>query len=152
MFKSIGRRGCHVKGRKRTGGFLTERQLEILRMRRSGMGYDDVAKTIGTTKENVMILEKRALRNIRLAKETLEAAASIVGQELVVPRGTRLVDVPPLVVDRANSSGVKLSVNMPTLMSQLSGALRNMIRDGALTEDVRIYLLPDGSVTLIPKE
>jgi Tfx family DNA-binding protein len=141
-----------VKGRRRTGGFLTERQLEILRMRRSGMSYDEIAKSIGTTKENVMILEKRAIRNIRLAKETLESASSIAGEEIVVPKGTRLVDVPPLVVNSANSSGVKLSVNMPTLMAQLSGALRGVVSDGVLVEDVKIYLLPDGSVSIISKE
>ncbi|BBE41461.1 Tfx family DNA-binding protein [Conexivisphaera calida] len=141
-----------MKGRRRAGGFLTERQLEILRMRRSGMSYDDIAKSIGTTKENVMILEKRAIRNIRLAKETLESASSIAGEEIVVPKGTRLVDVPPLVVNRANSSGVKLSVNMPTLMAQLSGALRGVVSDGVLVDDVKIYLLPDGSVSIISKE
>ena len=141
-----------MKGRRRAGGFLTERQLEILRMRRSGMSYDDIAKSIGTTKENVMILEKRAIRNIRLAKETLESASSIAGEEIVVPKGTRLVDVPPLVVNRANSSGVKLSVNMPTLMAQLSGALRGIVKDGVLVEDVKIYLLPDGSISIISKE
>ncbi len=134
------------------GGLLTERQLEILRMRRRGMSYEEIARSIGTTKENVMILEKRAIRNIALAKETLESASAIAGEELVVPKGTRLVDVPPLVVDRANASGIKLSVNMPTLMSQLSEALRRVVKDGKLVEDVKIYLLPDGTVSAIPKE
>ncbi len=138
-------------GRRRAGGFLTERQLEILRMRRAGMGYEEIARSIGTTRENVMILEKRALRNIRMAKETLELAASVAGAEVVVPRGRRLVDVPSIVVDAANSRGVKLSLNMPTLMAQLGGMLRQYVQDGVLTEDVRILILPDGSVAVAPK-
>ncbi|MGC8555870.1 MAG: Tfx family DNA-binding protein [Conexivisphaera sp.] len=141
-----------MRGRRRVGGFLTERQLEILRMRRKGMSYEEVAKVIGTTKENVMILEKRAIRNIRLAKETIESAAAVAGEEILIPKGTRLVDVPPMIVDRANSVGLKLSLNMPTLMAQLSGSLRNLVRDGVLTEDVRAFLLPDGSVSLVADE
>ena len=42
-------------------GLLTERQLEILRLRREGLNYKAIAKKLKTTPENIMILEKRFL-------------------------------------------------------------------------------------------
>jgi Tfx family DNA-binding protein len=55
-------------------GFLSELQFKVLQLRiEKGLSQAEVARTLGTTRENVTIIEKRAERNIRLAEETIQA-------------------------------------------------------------------------------
>ncbi|MCK4582481.1 Tfx family DNA-binding protein, partial [Candidatus Bathyarchaeota archaeon] len=94
--------------RKRRG-LLTESQIGVYKLRLSGMSQEDIALRLGTTRQNVSMLERRARRNIGLAEDTLKAYKEIVTATSVkVEPGTHLVDVPRLLVSAADGAGVKL--------------------------------------------
>ena len=57
--------------RKNTN-LLTDRQMQVLKLRSRGITQDRVARQLKTTRENVSILESRARRNIKRAKATIE--------------------------------------------------------------------------------
>ncbi|HIH69999.1 Tfx family DNA-binding protein [Methermicoccus shengliensis] len=56
------------------GTFLTPRQVEVMRLRAMGLTQEEVAERMGTTKQNVSSLERRAKRTIERAKRTLRLA------------------------------------------------------------------------------
>ncbi|MEM2286080.1 MAG: Tfx family DNA-binding protein, partial [Ignisphaera sp.] len=58
--------------KERKYGLLTEKQYEVLKLRAEGKTQKEVAEIMGTTRENLSVIEKNALRKIRLAEETLK--------------------------------------------------------------------------------
>lgn len=54
-----------------TKSFLTDRQMQVLRLRAQGFSQQDVAKMIGTTRANISKLERRAYKNIMAARKTI---------------------------------------------------------------------------------
>ncbi|MGC8600043.1 MAG: Tfx family DNA-binding protein, partial [Nitrososphaeria archaeon] len=101
-------------------GLLTERQLEILDLRKRNMSYDEIAKKLGTTPENVYILEKRALRNLRLAFETIKASvAGNIVMKVKFEKGTKLVNIPPALVSKADEAGIKLKGNFTKIFDDI---------------------------------
>ena len=138
--------------KRRTKGFLTERQLLVLKLRRKGMSHEGIAKILNTTRENVMILEKRAFRNIRLAKETLEYAAAVAGETIHVSKGTRIVDIPGMILGKADEAGLKLSMSMPALITEVSNRMRTVAWRGIVQEDIDILILPNGNIRIVTAE
>ncbi len=137
---------------RKAKGFLTERQLLVLKLRRKGMSHESIAKILNTTRENIVILEKRAFRNIRLAKETLEYAAAIAGETIHISKGTRIVDVPGIILGRADEAGLKLSMSMPALITEVSNRMRAVARRGIVQQDVDVLILPDGNISIVKAE
>ncbi|MEM3073930.1 MAG: Tfx family DNA-binding protein, partial [Nitrososphaerales archaeon] len=93
-------------------GLLTERQIEVLKLRAQGLTQEEVAKKLQTSRENVTILEKRAYQNIKLARETLAALKTFgISTSVVIKPGTHLVDIPRLILDKADEANIKVRAN-----------------------------------------
>lgn len=131
-------------------GCLTKKQVEVLKLRRKGLTHEEIAKILNTTRENVVILEKRALKNLKLARETLEYAAALTGALIRVPKGTRVVDLPRIIVDKADQAGIKLKMSFSILFDEVSIKSREYTDKGVLKRDLDIYLLPDGNLVILP--
>ena len=128
-------------------GLLTERQLEVLRLRRSGLTHREIAERFGTSRENVVILEKRALRKLELAKATLKFAASLgYGGEVRLKPGMKMVDIPRVILDEADRIGLKLRVNFTRIYDEIRFRAGAEPRRGVLGKPVTVYLLPDGDI------
>lgn len=130
---------------RRTYGLLTERQLEVLQLRRRGLSYAEIAEKLGTTPENIMILEKRAMRNIELAKATLEFACSGGGgARIELKPGTRMVDIPRIVMDEADKIGLKLKADFVRIYNEIRFKVGRTT--GTLKRPVFVHLLPNGDI------
>lgn len=130
---------------RRTYGLLTERQIEVLQLRRRGLSYTEIAKKLKTTPENIMILEKRAKRNIELAKATLEFACSKGGgTRIELKPGTRMVDIPRMVMDEADRIGLKLKADFVRIYNEIRFKVGRTT--GVLKRPIIVYLLPNGDI------
>ncbi|MCC6010240.1 MAG: Tfx family DNA-binding protein, partial [Fervidicoccaceae archaeon] len=94
-------------------GLLTELQYRVLELRlRRGLSQAEAARVLGTSRENVAIAEKRALRNIELAEMTISFYRYLLRvAEVVVEPGTHLVDIPSMVVKAGDTANVKVAAN-----------------------------------------
>jgi len=52
--------------------FLTDKQIEILRLKKKGMTQADIARSMNTSPGNICIIENTALKNIEKAKNTIK--------------------------------------------------------------------------------
>lgn len=52
---------------------MTRVQLEVLRLRMTGLTQEEVANNLGTTRQNISLVERRAHRNLEKAEETIAA-------------------------------------------------------------------------------
>lgn len=129
----------------RTNSLLTERQLEILKLRRKGLSLSEIAERIGTTRQNVSIIEKRSMQRIEAAAATL---SQLEDQKIVVvvniSKGTHILDAMKSIIQAADVSGVKLKGNVVDLLSWLRTSMEGRISSGKLTRDCRIIILDTG--------
>ncbi|AFK51671.1 Putative transcriptional regulatory protein [Thermogladius calderae 1633] len=126
-------------------GLLTEKQYEVLKLRAKGLTQAEVASRLGMSRSAVAIAEKRALRKIELAAETLRVYREIMAVKVItLDEGVRLVDVPRTVIDEADKAGVKVKANFDYIF----GLLRFKAGAGypRLKKKVKIYLMRDGSI------
>jgi HTH-type transcriptional regulator, fmd operon transcriptional regulator len=126
---------------------LTDRQIEVLRLRFQGLSQQEVAGTLGTTRSNVSILEKRAHQNISRAKRTLEMWKEIQAPiSLKIPAGTDIFDVPSMIFKAADEKAIQLPVNSLEVIDQLRAKAPKLFKKRALLEDVRVYVTGNGEL------
>lgn len=141
----------HYKSLRVRFGLLTERQVQILKMRSDGKEYSEIAKELGTSVENVFIIEKRALKNIEAARDTLRAAnhAGIIGRISISP-GTKLVEIPAYIMAEADRMKVKVMTNFTKIYDDIRYELPGAIRGQELAEGITVYIMHDGTLFFLP--
>lgn len=135
---------------RRRRGLLTESQIEVLKLRLSGMSQEEIATRLGTTRQNVSMLERRARRNIGLAEDTLKAYKEIVTVSSVeVEPGTHLVDVPRLVVSAADGAGVKLRGDFSRIYNIIRFNAPDHVEGVNVIKPFTVLVLRDGEIELL---
>ncbi len=130
--------------RKRT--LLTARQIEVLRLRKGGLTQDKVARILGTTRENVSIIERNAFHVIEAAKSTLEAFESLdAGSVITIPERTPIFDIPRIVLVRGDVLGVKVKTTEDDILAMVKS--RGKIRGHHLSSPMTIRIMPDGTLS-----
>ncbi|MCI4462498.1 MAG: Tfx family DNA-binding protein [Thermogladius sp.] len=126
-------------------GFLTEKQFEVLKLRLQGLTQAEVASRLGMSRSAVAIAEKRALRKIKLCEETLRVYRELNAVRILVfDEGTRLVDIPGVIMSEADKVGLKLRASFDYIF----GLIRFKARGGypRLRKRIRVFLMRDGGV------
>jgi hypothetical protein len=137
----------------RKHGFLSDRQFEVLRLRiEKGLSQAEVASMLGTTRENVTIIEKKVRRNIRLAEETLQTYRLLLSvAKIKIEAGTHLIDVPGIVVKAGDSIGIKLKVNFTRMYDEIRFKAGDCISGSRIVKPFTIAIFRDGSIEIIPR-
>ncbi|MEM4631355.1 MAG: Tfx family DNA-binding protein [Acidilobaceae archaeon] len=129
---------------------FTKRQAEVLKLRSMGLTQREVAKALGTTRENVAMLEKRALENaekaLKVFRNYLKALSSF---SEIFARGENIEEASKKVFRKGNEVGIKIKPTQP----QLAEVLR-ILGDGktVLTRPLEVFVLKDGSVVVLPAD
>lgn len=141
-------KGAH--SRKEPKSFLTDRQMQVLRLRFLGHTQDEVAKITGTTRANVSKLERRAHQNIIAARQTMhdwmKVQAPIISQ---IPAGTDVLRVPEMVFLQADLAGIHLPINSIDLIVLLKAKAPYLFKKQNLPRDVAIFITGKGEILLI---
>ncbi len=127
---------------------LTPEQIRVLKLLREGKSRKEIAEILGTSVSNVYMIEKRALRNVEIAKRTLRQYLEIQGEVTMrVPAGVPLREIPELVVEEANKYGVKLKETTSDILYDLIKEFGDV--DNTPVE-VEIRILHDGRILMRP--
>ncbi len=134
-------------------GLLTERQLQVLSMRKMGKKHEEIAKELGTSPENIYILEKRALKNLKTAFDTIKAAISgNVVLKIKVEKGTKLIEVPSLLIKKADEAGIKLKGNFTKIYDDIHYEASGSVKGNEVVKDIYVYILTDGSFYVLSED
>lgn len=126
---------------------LTERQLQVLQLRKEGRSQAEVADILGTTRSNISILEKRAHQNIHRAEQTLRQWMMIKAPiSLKVKEGTDVFDLPKMIFDAADQRAIELPVTSLDIIVQLRRKSPQLFRKRAVLKDVDVYVTEDGEL------
>lgn len=129
-------------------GFLTERQFEVLKLRAQGLTQEEIARILGTSRENVSVLEKRAKEKVKRARETIRAFESLNPVKIVLPQGLNLFSAPKVVFHKADIHGIKVRYNSTALIGIIRRKAGDKIAVNTIAEPVEIRLLRNGDVII----
>ena len=132
-------------------GLLTEEQLRVLGLRFDGLRQEEIAKRLGTTRQNVSLIERRAHSNILKAEATLRAYRRLQTAATVeLKPSTHLVDVPRMLVDAADEVGVKISIDFALVYKELRDEARESISGTRVVKPILLHVLRNGRVDVEP--
>ncbi len=136
-------------GKGREYGLLTEKQYIVLKLRMQGYTQEEIAKLLHTSRESISIIEKRARENIKLAEKTLKVYRELMkAGEIIVEPGTHLVDIPVMLVRKADEVGVKLKANFNIVYDEIRFNARDCVYKTRVVKPIRIVLFKDGSFSV----
>jgi Tfx family DNA-binding protein len=129
---------------------LTERQLQVLKLRLQGQSQQEIADLLGTTRSNVSILEKRAHQNINRAERTLQQWMMIRAPISVhVAAGTDVFDLPQMVFSVADQKSLQLPVTSLDILVSLRRRAPHLFRKRAISKDADIYVTEEGELLVM---
>ena len=132
-------------------GLLTEEQLKVLSYRLDGVKQEGIARILGTTRQNVSLIERRARKNLEKAEATLRAYRRLLTAATVeLKSGTHLVDVPRMLVDAADETGVKITIDFALVYKELRDEARDSISGTRIVKPIQLHILKDGKIDVEP--
>jgi HTH-type transcriptional regulator, fmd operon transcriptional regulator len=130
-----------------TDSFLTERQIEVLKMRLAGRSQQEVADRLGTTRSNISILEKRAHQNIARAERTLQQWMMLRAPiSLRAVAGTDVFELPKMIFAAADEKEMRLPVTSLDIVVQLRRKAPRLFKKRSLERDALIFVTEEGEV------
>jgi Tfx family DNA-binding protein len=140
----------YSNSRKEQKSFLTDRQMQVLRLRFQGHSQEEVARITGTTRANVSKLERRGHQNITVARKTMhdwmKVKVPIISQ---IPAGTDVLRVPEMIFRQADLAGIHLPINSIDLIVLLKAKAPYLFKKQNLPRDVAIFITGKGEILLI---
>ncbi|MEM0497835.1 MAG: Tfx family DNA-binding protein, partial [Acidilobaceae archaeon] len=136
-----------MEGSKKKG-FLTIKQLEVLKLRAQGYTQSNIADIMKTTRENIAVIERRAKSNLIRAIETIVSYIESVSLAKVeIKKGENTYIAVKRILREANNAKVKLKEHMPEIIDILKRIGGE--EDGKLNTNIIVYIQKDGSINLI---
>jgi len=130
--------------------FLTDRQMQVLRLRAQGLSQSEIAVMMGTSRANISKLERRAHQNIMAARRTIHSwmkiQAPIISE---IPAGTDVLRVPDMIFAEADLMGIHLPANSIDLIVRLKAKAPFLFLKQNLPKDVAIFTTREGQVMFI---
>lgn len=132
-------------------GLLTEKQLKVLALRALGLTLREVARLLGVSHQDVAVAEKRALKNIRLAKLSIIAYKIATSPVRVVAKeGMKHVEVASAVFESADRAGIKVQLDVGSLLRLVWRRARECIEGIRVKKPVLILVDEHGEVEVYP--
>lgn len=110
-----------------------------------GMTQQQISELLKTNKSNISLIEKSALKNVRMAKDVLEFVYSMDAiHTCVLKRGTDINHAPQTLYEAAQPFGIKIQYDIGALVTQIRIAVPEKLRDSVVRSDIHIYLNETG--------
>lgn len=130
---------------------LTERQVEVLTLRKDGYTQQEVADRLGTTDANISAIERAAEQNVEKARRTLELVRTLDAPvRFTVESGTPFDELIETIYRRADETGTKIDSCRPDLYTDLYESMDEHLDQNQVVDAVEIGITPDGDITVFP--
>ncbi|MEA1945606.1 MAG: Tfx family DNA-binding protein [Euryarchaeota archaeon] len=126
---------------------LTERQMQVLRLRNCGHSQEEIAANLGTTKQNISAIEKTARKNVERAENTIKFIKMLKAPVwFEVSDGTPVDDLIGMIYSRADDEGVHVRYDGVALVSRIRDMAGPMIRHRVVVMGFEIGITGNGDV------
>jgi len=127
--------------------FLTEKQVEVLRLRAEGQTQAEIARELQTSRSNIHSIEKRAKENVEKAKNTLKISKKIESPVSVkIKINEDIMNSSKKLLSKADEKGIHVSSDMPEIISKIRKEAKGKLEGRRAVEKIELYLSPKGKV------
>ena len=111
------------------------------------MTQDQAAKILGTSRENISIIERNAFKTIKAARSTIEAFESLDADTIVtIPGRTSMYDIPRMILVRGDVLGIRVKITADGILAMVKS--KGKIRGHHLISPMTVEITPDGRLLL----
>ncbi|MCC6034841.1 MAG: Tfx family DNA-binding protein [Desulfurococcaceae archaeon] len=136
---------------KRTFGFFTEKEYSVLRLRAQGLTQREIAQILGVSRTTVSILERAALRKVKLAEKTLNIYRELYSRlTFTIKPGVKLAEIPVIILRKADEVNIKLKGDFTYIYSQLRYKVG--VKRSVLDREIKVIIYRDGSFEILQAE
>lgn len=127
---------------------LTEKQLEILKMRIAGKSLSEIAKELHTSRANVSSIAKTAEENIKKSRNTLKLIEMIDWPiKIEAKAGSNIYEISEKVFHEADLKKIKISIDYSEVVRLITKFLGTSgLRRRKALKDFIIFVSGDGRV------
>lgn len=127
--------------------FITERQLEILELKKEGFSQAAIARRLGTTRANISATEKTAKENIKKAKNTLKIANMLEAAVWIkIEKDTDLNEVPKMIYEKAGKDEIWVNLDTPSLIGLITKDCKDKIKGRRVVGEIEIAITREGEI------
>jgi Tfx family DNA-binding protein len=128
---------------------LTRRQEEILKLRSKGLSQTTVSKLLGTTRENVALIERRIRRRARRDLESLASYLKAISiATVVLEKGFTIREAVDLVIREADKVGVKLKATSTELAETIK-VLGSAAENRTINKRLYVFIGREGELIVL---
>jgi HTH-type transcriptional regulator, fmd operon transcriptional regulator len=114
-------------------------------LRKRGFTQEKVAKMLGTSRENICIIERNAYNAVWAAQATIKAFESLHEDGIfMIPSRTSIYDVPRLIMQRGDVLGVRIRIDENSVIALVKS--KGKIRNYHLVSPLAVRIKPDGQL------
>ena len=129
--------------------FLTDKQIEILKLKKKGLSQADIARKLKTTRGNICIIVGTAQKNIEKAKNTLKLYKTLEAPVWVtIASGIDIYDVPGLLFKEADKKHIKVAVDSAMVIVKIKTEVPDKVRGRITLNDIDISSDEAGNITV----
>jgi HTH-type transcriptional regulator, fmd operon transcriptional regulator len=129
--------------------FLTDKQIEILKLKKKGLSQADIARKLKTTRGNICIIEGTAQKNIEKAKNTLKLFKTLEAPVWVtVASGMDIYDVPGLLFKEADKKHIKVAIDSAMVIVKIKTEVPDKVRGRITLNEIDISSDEVGNITV----
>lgn len=127
--------------------FLTPRQIEVVRLRAMGLTQEEVAKRMGTTKQNVSNLERKAKHSIERARRTLKLARMLTAPVWLEARvGDDIEQIAHEAYRRCDEEGIHIVHDRLELLNLIRKEAGDRVKHRLVVSSFEIAVTREGEV------
>ena len=129
--------------------FLTDKQIEILKLKKKGLSQADIARKLKTTRGNICIIEGTAQKNIEKAKNTLKLFKTLEAPVWVtIASGMDLYEVPAMLFKEADKKHIKVAVDAAMVIVKIKTEVPDKVRGRITLNEIDISSDEAGNITV----
>ncbi len=129
---------------------LTKKQIEVLELRNNCFSLVEIAKKLGTTRQNISVIEKAAMRNIKKAEDTLKFLKLIKAPIwFTVDKDSNLNDVVGEVYRKADKSKIQIPYDGTTLTLKIRSVAGDKLKARRVLRKFDVGVTEDGEVIIM---
>lgn len=125
---------------------FTARQLQVIALQRKGMRKSQIARALGTSLQNVSMIDRRIRGKIALARSTLAFFEDYERLGVQARKGMHASGAIERVFALADANGIKVRLRSMEVLRMLEAA--GVAKNGRMTKNAMLVLSNDGGVSV----
>lgn len=133
--------------------WLTEKQMEVLKLREKGLSQSEISERMDSTRSNISAIERNARKNIEKSRRTLEAAKVLRAPiSLEISEGTKIYDIARIIFEKGNEEDIDINLSGPELLREVRKNVKSALQEKKIQKPIKIGINERGEVSVSVQE